>query len=165
MHATSIERTESPADLTSLDPGSNRMIIDNVAIAPINGRKTGVKIFSAIPGPMDSNVTGQGGIDTHDPGTETPDRRGFKVGNLVTGMHTGIGAPGTNQIHRMIRNFANCSRQVRFYRTYSGFLLLPAVKIAPIVFERNGDTAVTNFNIRGELLRFEEQAPIRKKSY
>ncbi len=165
MHAFSIKRTEGPADLTALDAGSNRVIIDNVAITPIDGREAGVEIFSAITGPMNRNITGQGSIDAHDPGAKVPDRRGFKVRNLVAGMDAGIGSSGTNQINGMIRHFCNSPCQVRFYRAHPGFLLLPAMKVAPIVFERNGDPTVTNFITRGELLRFEEQAPIRKRSY
>ena len=165
VHALSIERTKSPANLTALDTGPNRVIVDNVAITSVDCRKTGVKIVSAVADPMNSNISGQRRIDTHHPGAETPDRRSFKVRNLIAGMNTGIGSSGTNQINWMIRHFCDSRGQIRLHRAHSRLLLLPAVKVAPIVFERNADPAVPNFNIRGELLRFEEQAPIRKKSY
>jgi hypothetical protein len=57
------------------------------------------------------------------------------MSNLITGMNAGIGAPSAHQINRMIGNLRNRSGQFRFYRANTGFLKLPAMETATIIFK------------------------------
>jgi hypothetical protein len=77
--------------------------------------------------------------------------------NLVTGMNAGIGPPGTDQINRMIRYLCHSPGQFRFNRTNAGFLKLPTMKAAAIVFKRERYAPCSDGVIRGQGLGFEKQ--------
>ena len=157
MHAFGIQRAEGPAYLPALDSGPNRVVVNNVTVAPVSRGKARVEFAYAITGPVHGNIVGQRGIDTHHPGAQVSDRRSVKMGNLITGMNAGIGAACANQVNRMIRNPRNRSGQFRFNRADAGFLKLPAMEVPAIVFESKGNAPCPDGVIRSKLLGFEKQ--------
>lgn len=52
MHALGIEGTKCPANLPSLNAGAHGVVINDVSVTPVRGRKPGMKIANAISGPM-----------------------------------------------------------------------------------------------------------------
>jgi hypothetical protein len=79
------------------------------------------------------------------------------MGNLVTGMHPGIGPTGAHQIHRMIGNFCHSPVQLILDSPDTGLLELPAVKIPAIILKRESYPAIANGFIRRQCLRFLKQ--------
>lgn len=157
MHPGRIQWPVDPGDLTLLDTGPHLIVADDIPIAPIDRGKTGMKVAFALPRPVHGYICRQGGIDAHHPGTQIPDRRGFKVGHLVTGMHSRIGAPGTDQVNRMIGYPRNRPVQFVLDGSDAGFLMLPAVIVATVVLENKRHTAITNGCVRGQCLVLLEQ--------
>jgi|TARA_Y100000589_G_scaffold228306_1_gene215769 hypothetical protein len=76
------------------------------------------------------------------------------MGNLVTGMNPGIGSAGTDQFDRVRRYLRNCGGQLACHGTNTGFLHLPAVEPAAIVFEGKDNPALANGIVCGECLGF-----------
>lgn len=79
------------------------------------------------------------------------------MGNLITGMHTGIGPTGAHQVNGMIGNSGYSPVQLIFHRPDTGLLELPSMKMPAIIFKGESYTPITNGFIRRQCLRFLKQ--------
>ena len=157
VHPLFVQRPKGPTHLAVLDAGPYRVIVDHVAVAPIQRREPGMEVTGTIAGPVHGYVEWQVGVDAHDPGAKVANRRGFEMCYLETGVHTGIGSSGTHQLHRMIRYFRHRPGQFCLNRPNTAFLLLPAMKGPAIVFENQRHSAIADVAIRGQRLWLLEQ--------
>src|SRR5690606_18670206 len=157
MHPFGIQRAKRPAHLPTLNPRTNRMIVDHIPIAAVNRGKPGVKITLAVPGPVHRNIIRQRRVHSHDPGTKVSNRWRVKMRHLKTGMHAGVGSPRTHQVDRMICNTGRCPGKFCLHRTHTALLQLPAMEGLTVVLKDDGNPSVTNGVICGERLRREEQ--------
>ena len=83
------------------------------------------------------------------------------MGNLITGMNTGIRAPGTDKFNIVVRYFRNSTGQLTLYRAHAGLLVLPAVEAPAVILKGERDAPCPDRAIGGQWLRSKKQWVVR----
>ncbi len=79
------------------------------------------------------------------------------MGNLVTGMNTGIRATGANQIHRVVCHLRDRPGKLALHRADARLLILPAMKSPAIVLKGERDTPCPDTTVGCQWLRCKKQ--------
>ena len=104
-HALDVQRAVVPGDFLVEMRGTNRIVVDHIAITPGDCLEARMEVRRHHLGPTDTDVVGQIDIGAHDPRLQRALGLSIKVHHLPAGMHPGIGTPGTHQRHRRVGDF------------------------------------------------------------
>ncbi len=81
----------------------------------------------------------QVGVGTVEPVLRRPPRAGIEVNDLAGRMHSGIGSPGAEQLHRVVGDPGKGLLDLLLNALHAGLLALPAAIGRPAVFNTGGN--------------------------
>src|SRR5690606_5820275 len=140
MHDLRVEGVRKMRTQATEVCGTGGMIVNDVAIAPCNGRETGMKIVAHGCRPVDGDAGRQYGIAADHPGLGITRYRGIEMNHLVGAVHASVGTPGADGENRCGCNLAECSFQGLLHGGQLQLALrLPPVKTAAVVFDSQSD--------------------------
>ena len=136
VHRRRIERTAMPGQLPLHQCGAYLGIGDDIAVAPRQRRKAGMKVTVNRDCPVDAYRLREAGVTSHHPRFTAAGNRVVEMNDLGVGVNAGIGAPGT--LHSQWRTGDLCQRELQLILDSDDTgmrLRLPTVVEAAIVLD------------------------------
>ncbi|MNZ97829.1 hypothetical protein D3C78_1170900 [compost metagenome] len=138
-HARHVQRAVIPGNFLGQMGRTHRIVVDHIAIAPRHSGEARVEMRRHRLRPGHADVARQIGVGPHEPGLERTLDGGIEMHHLAAGMHGRVGAPGTDQRHRLGRHLGQGLFQRRLDRGHPRLLTLPAAIARALVFHAEGD--------------------------
>ena len=134
MHALSIELNPFPTHHAGTQAWTRSAVKKRISIASIQRAESGVKVIADRRCPMHRDTLVHMAVDAKRPGCQRSRLAGFKVHDLRTCMHAGIGATCTMNGDGCLGDMAQCLFELRLNRMAMR-LTLPAAKAAAVIFD------------------------------
>src|SRR5574343_709955 len=128
-----------PANPAMPQRGTLRTVEQQVSITPAMRAEAGMKFLADRLRPAHRHAFRQMRIDTAHPGSDRTFDRSIEMHDLLGGMYTGIGAPGTQHAGTLPGDFGERRLQRILHRT-APRLALPAAKARSAIFNAQGNS-------------------------
>ncbi|MNM67211.1 hypothetical protein D3C81_787320 [compost metagenome] len=138
-HALDIQRTVIPGHFLGQVRRANRIVVDDVAIAPGGGLEAGMEVRRHRSRPDHADVVGQVEIGAQGPGAFVAHGTGIEVHDLATAVDTGVGASSTEHRNGFVGHLRQRLLQCLLDAGHATGLALPATVARTLVFHAQGD--------------------------
>ena len=138
-HALDVERAVVPGHFLGQVRGTDRVVVDHIAVAPGTGLEARMEVRRHRPRPDHADVVGQIEIGAQGPGALVTYGAGIEMHDLPAAVHAGIGAPGADDADRLVGHLRQRLLQGLLDAGHAAGLALPAAIARAFVFHTQGN--------------------------